>query len=859
MTTVLICLGIALLIGSAGGGAAGLVAAIFSQPGLAVGVGAVFAGGEDEKPAALLPFTSEARAIAVTSDGQKIIVSDSFHNTVAIIDNQTRKVTSVLDAMGTNPLSVTVTPDNKRAYVANFGRDSENDSTDVPGNTVSVFDLDNEQFVTTIEVGKNPYAVAITPDGKKAYVTNSFFDPVKPNDPATVSVIDIATNSVTQTIQLSQGGTVGQKPTAIATTTSGDKIFVVNRQNAGSQNGSVSIIDTNTDSVIQMIVTGENSVGIAIDPSDATVYVSNKGDDTVTAIDVSGDPATVLSQLNVGNGPGPLIVDPDGKRVYVANLFDSFGDLTCPTDVDPADGAGVGKTVSVIDAGTNTVIPGEIEVGLGPLGLVITGDSNVEDSSKIYVISACDATVSKFRSNQISNNANIAADSISVAARASAVTISDEKEEVYVAHPHAVSVIDTAIDSVLGNPISIRGAGPIQLASSAAAGSPFKIYGIHPGLNSMSIVDVNGNSETVAAPLGLGGRPSSITYSEAQSKLIITLSGFSKTTLNSETLDNRIALIEVKPVGQSDTLLSPTLDVGKGPLKSIRVNDNSYFIAAFGHFIPVNREPSGSIHHLEFDINGTPSATFVTNTDSRLITDIAYKAVPDNLLYVADFGFQQQGAIISYDVTSLLQVNERGADSPAEIDYTSNEIYTVNYAVQNGNTELIRYSEALVEQATIVIPDVNPIGLEIRPENTDFYAYILHAGDRSYICDQNNNTLCEIGSTLSVVNLQNDEFERIEVGSRPTDVAFATVNARDLILVSSYFENTVTIIDRASIDFDAVPDVIKQSEDVGSGPADILIIDDRAYVANSISNDISVIQLSDNLDDIAVVSTIVLQ
>jgi YVTN family beta-propeller protein len=46
--------------------------------------------------------------------------------------------------------------------------------------------------VITIAVGKNPTGLAITPDGRHAYVTIP--------DPDTVSVIDLASNTVTATI-----------------------------------------------------------------------------------------------------------------------------------------------------------------------------------------------------------------------------------------------------------------------------------------------------------------------------------------------------------------------------------------------------------------------------------------------------------------------------------------------------------------------------------------------------------------------------------------------------------------------------------------------------------------------------------
>jgi YVTN family beta-propeller protein len=56
----------------------------------------------------------------------------------------------------------------------------------------------------TVLVGTNPFAVAITPDGTRAYVTNSADN--------SVSVIDTASNTVTATVA------VGTNPTGVAIT-----------------------------------------------------------------------------------------------------------------------------------------------------------------------------------------------------------------------------------------------------------------------------------------------------------------------------------------------------------------------------------------------------------------------------------------------------------------------------------------------------------------------------------------------------------------------------------------------------------------------------------------------------------------
>ena len=59
-------------------------------------------------------------------------------------------------------------------------------------NNVSVIDTTTNTVTATVPVGITPLGVAVTPDGKKVYVTNA--------ESNNVSVIDTATNNVTATV-----------------------------------------------------------------------------------------------------------------------------------------------------------------------------------------------------------------------------------------------------------------------------------------------------------------------------------------------------------------------------------------------------------------------------------------------------------------------------------------------------------------------------------------------------------------------------------------------------------------------------------------------------------------------------------
>jgi YVTN family beta-propeller protein len=109
-------------------------------------------------------------------------------NTVSVIDTAANTVEAATIPVGTSPRGVAITPDGKHAYIANL-----------ISNAVSV--IDTAMKAATIPVGDDPFLVAVAPDGKHAYVTN-----LTSNN---VSVIDTASDTVTATAR------VGRNPVGV--------------------------------------------------------------------------------------------------------------------------------------------------------------------------------------------------------------------------------------------------------------------------------------------------------------------------------------------------------------------------------------------------------------------------------------------------------------------------------------------------------------------------------------------------------------------------------------------------------------------------------------------------------------------
>src|SRR5208283_5806461 len=121
---------------------------------------------------------------------------------IRVTNNKTSRVHTFLKAFRTTILAllilVNIAGAEPYAYITNAG-----------SNTVSVIDIATNKVTSTLNVGDLPCGVAINPGGKKVYVTN-----VGSNN---VSIIDTTKNKVTSTLD------VESEPFGVAVNPTGTK------------------------------------------------------------------------------------------------------------------------------------------------------------------------------------------------------------------------------------------------------------------------------------------------------------------------------------------------------------------------------------------------------------------------------------------------------------------------------------------------------------------------------------------------------------------------------------------------------------------------------------------------------------
>ncbi len=249
--------------------------------------------------------------------------------------------------VGIQPVSVAVSPDGARVFVANSA-----------GYSLTVLDAQSLRPVTgsPVPVGKYPISVAVSPDGARVFVAN--------NNDRTLTVLDA------QSLRPVTGSPVpvGESPTCVAVSPDGTRVFVVN-----SDDNTLTVLDAQLNQVTGSPVrVGNRAQSVAVSPDGARVFVVNSGDNTLTVLDAQLSPVPG-SPVRVGNSPSSVAVSPDGGRVFVAH--------------DTA------YSLSVLGAQSLLPAPGSpVPAGTKPSSVAVS-----PDGARVFVVNSGDNNLMVFR------------------------------------------------------------------------------------------------------------------------------------------------------------------------------------------------------------------------------------------------------------------------------------------------------------------------------------------------------------------------------------------------------------------------------------------------------------------------------
>lgn len=160
--------------------------------------------------------------------------------------------------------------------------------------------------------------ISITPDGVKAFVCNSYND--------TVSVIDIATQTVTNTINFP----TGSGPYGSSILPNGITLYV-----ASIYNSTLSVIDVASELITSILNPVDQPFWVVSTPDSRTVYVINESNDYITPVDVASNTVGVPFASGTGGNLQDIVMSADPAPVAIFNATSQV--VGVPTAFDASD------------------------------------------------------------------------------------------------------------------------------------------------------------------------------------------------------------------------------------------------------------------------------------------------------------------------------------------------------------------------------------------------------------------------------------------------------------------------------------------------------------------------------------------
>jgi YVTN family beta-propeller protein len=214
--------------------------------------------------------------LAISRDGRQVLAAVFGTSQVVAIDTVRNQVIWRIPVG--NPHNLAISPDGRMAYVAAQQRGAT---------ALVVLDLTIRRQMGAVPLDKTPRALSFSPDGNTLYFTLAGSDAVQ--------VLDTARNQIIAQIP------VGASPHHPLL--NGEYGLVVSQGP-----GLLEVINPSTQKVIGTVTVGSQPHWIATSSNGDTAYVTNEGSNSVSVVDIGKQ--KVLATIPVGNAPRKIVVQP---------------------------------------------------------------------------------------------------------------------------------------------------------------------------------------------------------------------------------------------------------------------------------------------------------------------------------------------------------------------------------------------------------------------------------------------------------------------------------------------------------------------------------------------------------------------
>ncbi len=200
---------------------------------------------------------------------------------------------SIGNHVGDTAGALALSPNGKTAYLAvEFAKE------------VVPIDLSTKAIGTPIKLGNHPVSLAVTPNGSRVFALG--YVNIKH---ASVQGIDTANGSTSKPVKVGPLESAGEG--GIAITPDGKTVWV-----SSSENGTVTPVSASSGSAGKPIAVGAFPTALAVTPNGGTLWVASSGDHELVPVDLATD--KVGSKVRLAGPPDDLAITPNGKDAFVA-------------------------------------------------------------------------------------------------------------------------------------------------------------------------------------------------------------------------------------------------------------------------------------------------------------------------------------------------------------------------------------------------------------------------------------------------------------------------------------------------------------------------------------------------------------
>jgi YVTN family beta-propeller protein len=215
-----------------------------------------------------------AHVVTLTNDNRQAWVANIGDNTISIVDTGTFRILGTI-AVGKGPTGLTFSRDGRFAYVSNQG-----------DKTVEVIDTTSHRVLKAIPVGTNPHFLVLGPDGR-IWGTNTGGTDIYVIDPATQDKVG-AINVGPAPQQIAFGFKGLQGPNAYVTVAGLNRVVVVSA-------------DPSNLRILEQIDVGQRPNGISNNREGTRLFVVHETSNDLKVIDTGS--SSVLATVPVGRKP----------------------------------------------------------------------------------------------------------------------------------------------------------------------------------------------------------------------------------------------------------------------------------------------------------------------------------------------------------------------------------------------------------------------------------------------------------------------------------------------------------------------------------------------------------------------------